>query len=195
MEKFLLTSRNLANSKRQGAGQLSVFEQLQRIADFENVHIDADFPEQELILHWEECFTPLYATRSFRELISAKLYSYKFQYLAAFEFGEQKIKCGGTEGSNCETFAARMENRLVFRSLTQESKQCNCTWLIDFLLNAESIASDPLRNEKIIWQQTRIGYELVLEQSQNKGKITERQIFSFQNQFESLSWGHDITLC
>ena len=194
MEKYLLTARNLAHNKRQGSGKLSLWDRLERIADFENIHIDAPFPEQTLHLNWEECFTPLYAKEPFRELISPRLFSYKFQYLASFEYAEHPIKCGGGEGVNCETFTAKMNDRLVFRSLTQESKQCNCTWLIDFLLHAEKIASDPLRNESLIWQESGVGYELVLEDTQNSEKIKERQIFSFQNQFESLSWMHDITI-
>ena len=111
MEKYLLTARNLAHNKRQGSGKLSLWDRLERIADFENIHIDAPFPEQTLHLNWEECFTPLYAKEPFRELISPRLFSYKFQYLASFEYAEHPIKCGGGEGVNCETFTAKMNDR------------------------------------------------------------------------------------
>ena len=62
------------------------------------------------------------------------------------------------------------------------------------LMNNDKISSDTLRNERLIWQQSSKGYELVLESFSTDKKITERQVFSFQNDFESVSWQHYVNI-
>jgi len=195
MEKLILTSNNFAQTKRQGKGSFSVFEKLEKIANFENVYIEAAIPALELFLHWEECYTPNMLNAAFMPLISPKLYGYKFQYLANFSLDGNTLSYGDETNSNaCELFEAKMNNNLVFRSETQVADCCNCSWLVDFLLQAARIASDTLRSEKLIWQESAQGLEFVLESEQNDKKITERQIISFQNNFQSVSWQHRICI-
>jgi hypothetical protein len=195
MEQLLLTSKNLARAKRQNKGQISVTQLLEKIEQFDHVHIEADWPKQELLLNWEECFTPLLKTTGFNELISSKLYAYKFQYLGSFSYGELSIACGGPDSDQaCETFAAKMAERKIYSSEVTESDACNCTWLIDMLLNADRIAADPLREEQLIWQANGDAFEFVLEANLQDGKLLERQIIRFLNAYEQLSWEHHVLL-
>lgn len=196
MEQLLLTSKNLAKAKRQNKGQLSVSQLLDKIKDFDHIQIEADLPQQDLILHWEECFTPLLKTTGFTELISSKLYTYKFQYLGSFSYGEESIRCGGEQDSDnaCETFGAELGDRKIYQSQIAQSKNCNCTWLIDMLLNAERIAAEGMENESLSWRAEGDAFEFVLETSLNGGQLLERQIIRFQNAFEQISWEHQVKL-
>lgn len=195
MEKLILTSNNFAQTKRQAKGSFSVFEKLEKIADFDNVYIEATIPKLELFLHWEECHTPNILNAAFMPLISPKLYGYKFQYLANFSLDGNTLAYGDDNNTNaCESFEAKMNETIVFRSETQVAESCNCSWLVDFLMQAARIASDPLRSEKLIWQESSKGFEFVLESEQNDKKIIERQIISFQNNFQSVSWHHHICI-
>lgn len=196
MEQLLLTSKNLARAKRQNKGQLSVSQLLDKIKDFDHVHVEADLPKQDLILDWEECFTPLLKTTGFNELISSKLYAYKFQYLGSFSYGEAAIRCGGDQDSDsaCETFGAELGNRKIYESRVAQSENCNCTWLIDMLLNAEHIEKEGLRTEQLRWRSKEGSFEFLLEASSNGGQILERQIIRFHNAFEQISWEHQIKL-
>ncbi len=194
MEKLLLTSKNFSRAKKHAKGTLDLFEALEKQADFDNVRIEAPLPEEKLYLHWEEFSTPLYQKNGFDALVSPKLYSYKFQYLGGFCYGEQELQYGGEENPDAETFSSLLQGRSVFRSISPKSEQCNCTWLIDFLLHSDQIASDPLRPEQLYWIESAAGFQLIIEQTQNARKISEKQIFSFQNQFQSVSWEHVISL-
>ena len=195
MEQLILTSHNFAQTKRQAKGSFSLFSKLEKIADYDNVFIETDIPKIELQLNWEECFTPNVLYKPFMPLVSPKLYAYKFQYFGAFSVDGVKLSCGDENSELCcELFEAKMKNELIFRAENKKSELCNCSWLIDFLLHAEKIASDTLSNETLVWQQVNDGYEFVLEVQQTDKKLTERQIIYFQNNFESVSWQHHVIM-
>lgn len=193
MEKFILTSQNLKDKKRQGKGSFSLFSRLEQIADFDCVFIEADLPDFELQLNWEECFTPQLMNLAFMPLISPKLYTFKFQYLGNFSKFEKALELGDEgELGFSEFFEAVMSEKQVFKSIVSQSEFCNCSWLVEFLFQSEKICSDPTRTERLIWQQVSDGYEIVLESEQNSKKLTERQVFLFQNNFETVSWQHIV---
>lgn len=194
MEQFLLTSRNLSRKKSQGSGQLKFFEKLRAIAAIDNVYIEAAIPEKELLLNWNEFYTPTYAVNGFKKLISDKLYSYNFQYLVSFNYDDDSMVSHADEPHNMEGFSALLDEQVVFRSKSEESERCNCTWLIDFLLHAANIEKDCLREERLIWQATATGYEIVLELNRMYSEAKERQVISFQNQFKTVSWNHYVMI-
>jgi hypothetical protein len=195
MEQYLLTSRNFIGSKRQAKGSFELFQRIKKISKFSNVFIEAEIPAIELNLYWEECHRPMNSNAAFLPLISPKLYAYPFQYFGNFENDQTPVIFGNqAEYKFCEKFSARLNNEAVFSFEDKDSSLCNLSWLIDFLLNSEKISTDYSRNEKLIWQQSAKGYELVLESISSDKKISERQLFLFKNNFESVSWQHLVNI-
>ncbi len=195
MEKFLLTSQNFYRTKRQATGSLNLFQKISKISDAKNVFIEAEIPLFEVSLNWDEFIRPQLHYSAFMPLISKKLYSYQFQYLGNFEKNNTAITFGNKSDHNfCEHFSANLNNERVFSFEDSQSNRCNLSWLLDILMNNDKISSDTLRNERLIWQQSSKGYELVLESFSTDKKITERQVFSFQNDFESVSWQHYVNI-
>ena len=175
MEKLILTSPNFSNRKIQSKGSFNLFEKLKSLADFDNVHLEAEIPDFDIIIKWEEFQKPNYNYRPFLPIVSAKLTNSPFQYLANFVMNEKKIEC--PEEGFCENYEAKLNGNTVYKTDIRNSSLLNCTWLFEFLFHTEKLASDPYVNESLIWQKRKDGYELVLESQQNNGKLTERQIF------------------
>jgi hypothetical protein len=195
MEKYLLTSQNFSGANRQAQGTVDFFQKIRKISSYENVFIEAEIPDLEIILNWEEFKRPLSRYSAFMPLLSPKLYAYNFQYLGSFEKNKSAIIFGNSVDRNfSEHFSAKLNGESVFSFEDACSNQCNLTWVLDFLMNSEKISSDRLRDERLIWQKSLKGYELVLESVTFDKKITEREVFYFQNNFESVSWQHLINI-
>jgi hypothetical protein len=195
MEKLILTSQNFKDRKTYAKGSFDLFQKISSIANFEHVFIEADFPEDRILLDWDEYILPQQYTAPFLPLISPKMYEYKFQYLASFQKNNIKLSCASNhETSYCERFTAKLNNEAVFSSQDSSSGFCNVSWLLDFLINAKKINADTLRSERLIWQKSTNVYELVLESKAFNKKISEIQVFSFQNNFEYVSWQHMVNM-
>ena len=195
MEKYLLTSQNLNALKRQAKGNFNLFHKLKEISNFENVFIESEIPDFELHINWEECCRPLTRHAAFMPIISPKMYEYQFQYLGSFEINNSIIPFGQSAFHRfSEQFTAHLANEPVFNFESENTNQCNLSWLLDFLVNCEKIKQDRSKNEKLIWLKSSKGNELVLESVSIDKKIRERQVFSFQNNFESVSWQHLVSI-
>lgn len=195
MEKLILTSQNFKDRKIQAKGSLDLFQKIKNITSLEHVFIEADFPEDTVFLNWEEYALPHHYAAPFQPLLSPKMYEYKFQYFAGFQKNNSKLRCASdSESGFCERFTAKVKNEPVFLSQDSSSCLCNVSWLLDFLINAQKLNADMLRNEKLIWQKSAYAYELVLESKALNKKISEIQVFSFQNNFEYVSWQHIVNI-
>ena len=195
MEKFLLTSQNFSGTKRLATGSLNLFQKISKISTANNIFIEAEMPVFEVSINWDEFIRPQSIYTAFMPLISKKLYSYQFQYLGNFEKNKSALIFGNKSEQNfCEQFSANLKNEKVFSFEDKQSNKCNLSWLLDVLMNNDKISSDSLRNERLIWQQSSIGFELILESISTDKKLTERQVFFFQNDFESVSWQHYVNI-
>ncbi len=162
---------------------MDVFGLLKRHESLECIQLEAPIPSNKLSLHWKELSTPKTAL-SFRDLAGKKLSDYKFQYLGHFQYGDQEIN------TVSESFSADFSERRIHDCSVQTTGWVNCTWLIDFLINAESIEIDPLRNEKLCWKQDKKTISLSLDTKAIDSSHTEHQKLCFNKEFDAVSWQH-----
>ncbi|MCP4442507.1 MAG: hypothetical protein GY810_26675 [Aureispira sp.] len=190
MEQLVLTSSNLSKRKEWSSGSINVSEIVSKWQENtpDNVSIDAKLSKKELILDWSEVSTPKQLP-GFRDLVGRHLASYKFQYLGEFKHGKHKIKGKSkADGKAYEYNAAYVDTfqRFAYESSQAGEGQCNSTWLIDFLHNAEKISEDPLRSETLKITNHEDGhFQFLLQKNSDSGDLIEFQTITF-----STDWKH-----
>lgn len=198
MEKLLPASANLAEHSALGTGSLNILELLKQHADLENVELATDLPSEAIEIHWAEVRTPRINTNLGKEILGAKLLDYKFQYIASFSYGGEAIVCkdwmSKKEEAYYELFDARMGARTIHETKLAGNGTCNCTWLVDFLKNAPSIAADSLRTDRIRWRKTYDGFRLTLTSISTDGRLSESQEFIFSSDFKYMKWEHHAAI-
>lgn len=201
MEQLVLTSNNLSKRKEWSSGSLNVTEILQTWKENcpDNVSIDGTLPKKELILNWSEVSTPKQLS-GFRDLLGRHLLSYPFQYLGEFKYGKKKIKGQSKDNESAyEYVAIYIDNDKRFAQETSQAGegQCNCTWLIDFLQNAEKISLDSLRNETLQISTDEDGYfQFLLQKVSDNSSLIEFQTISFTKDWKFMDYEYytDIQL-
>lgn len=183
MNHLLLSSTRLHESKVLETGQLNVVEWLQEYADLDIIHLEAPLPEEALMLEWKEVSTP-YTSSAMRDLVGKKLASYKFQYLGQFSYLDKAIE------AKQESFLSSFPSQPIHKSKLETTGWFNCTWLIDFLVQAPKIAQDSLRNEFLTWRADDTRFLLSLSSENSNEGSAEQEMFVFDNCFETLSWEH-----
>lgn len=185
MTELLLSSQRLEQQKVLQTGKLDLLEALQKIRDLELVQLEGKLPKKSIILEWKEVQTPLTPT-SFSDLAGKKLTEYKFQYLGQFTFDGNLVE------AEKETFVANFPDQNISNTALESAGWLNCTWLLDFLMNAASIQNDSLRNEGLIWTESKEGFTLSLSRQSTDTRHAEQEKFLFDAKFKTLNWEHKV---
>ena len=183
MNQLLLSSQRLNAHKVLQTGSLNVFETLVQHGDLEGLTFSAALPEKPLVLEWKEVKTPE-TPQSFRDLVGKKLVEYKFQYLGQFKYDGEVINPA------TETFASSFPNKSIHNNELESTGWVNCTWLIDFLMNAKSIQDNPLRSEMLIWRAEKENFVLALSTEAFDNQSAEQEKFVFGDNFTTIAWEH-----
>ncbi|CAA6814882.1 MAG: Unknown protein [uncultured Aureispira sp.] len=184
MTELLLSSQRLEQQKVLHTGKLDLLEALQKHSNLEIVQLEGKLPAKSIILEWKEVQTPT-TPASFSDLAGKKLTEYKFQYLGQFSFDGNVV-----EAEN-ETFIADFPEQNISRTSLDSTGWLNCTWLLDFLMNAEAIEQDSLRNEGLIWRKNKKGFMLSLSRESTDARHAEQEKFVFENKFKAVNWSHN----
>ena len=183
MNQLLLSSQRLNTGKVLQTGTIDVFETLQKHGKLDILNLKTDLPKKSLVLEWKEIKTPD-TPQSFKDLVGKKLATYTFQYLGQFKY-DNKVLTPATE-----TFASSFPNQTIQNDQVESTGWLNCTWLIDFLMNATTIQAEPLRKEFLIWTKEGDKHILSLSVESNDMRSAEQEKFVFSNNFTSIAWEH-----
>jgi hypothetical protein len=183
MEQLLLTSKNMSKHKIWNEGQLSLNQALEKLQDLPNVQLEAPLPSSEILLDWTEFALSQAPLHFGPRLLNGRLASYRFQYLGSFQQAGQEIR--GLEAY--ETYSAKP----YYQTQQVGTGACNVTWLLDFLLNARSIAQDPLRSDRLRWQEDAQGQFCLCLEAQDKGFL-ERQTLCFKADWSGYTWAYRL---
>jgi len=184
MTELLLSSQRLEEQKVLQTGQLDLLEILQKQGNLERVQLEGKLPKKSIFLEWKEVSTPV-TPASFSDLVGKKLTEYTFQYLGQFTVDGQVVE------AKKETFIADFPDQNISRASLDSTGWLNCTWLIDFLMNAEAIQDDSLRNEGLIWRKNKEGFVLSLSRESMDARHAEQEKFLFDTKFEAVNWEHN----
>lgn len=185
MTELLLSSQRLEQQKVLHTGKLDLLEALQKQCNLEIVDIEGKLPKKSIVLEWKEVQTPV-TPASFSDLAGKKLTEYKFQYL-----GKLSIDCDVIEVEK-ENFISDFPDQNIANTSLDSTGWVNCTWLLDFLMNAEAIQNDTLRNEGLIWRKDKGTFTLSLSRESTDARHAEQEKFVFDNKFKTLNWTHRI---
>ncbi len=183
MNQILLSSERLNLNKVLSTGYFDVFELIKQHQSLSCLQLETEIPNLTLSLHWKELSTPE-TPHSFKDLAGKKLSDYKFQYLGNFQYQDQVIP------ALSESFRSDFTEQTIHDCSVETTGWFNCTWLVDFLMNAPSIDKDPLRKEKLFWRQENDSFCLSLSSEAIDYRHAEQQKFSFQLDYSSVSWQH-----
>lgn len=183
MNQLLLSSQRLDTGKILQTGSIDVFETLQKHGKLDILHLKTDFPKKALVLDWKEVKTPS-TPSSFKDLVGKKLSNYPFQYLGQFKYDNKVLTPAK------EVFASSFPNQSIQNDQVENNGWLNCTWLLDFLMNANKIQAEPLRKEFLIWSQESNNYILSLSVESADMRSAEQEKFLFSNNFSSIAWEH-----
>lgn len=191
LKSLLLSSLRFQPSEHAQTGKIDVFEILDNLNKEDNglncVELTSRPPSKKLILEWKEVATPQVPS-SMRDLVGKKLASCKFQYFGKFHYGEDEVNV------SAEHFAASFQNGEAIYDCTLESEGwVNCTWLVDFLMNAATICQDSLRQEQLHWhKEGKKGHFLNLSSVETDSSSQEQQYFVFKDDYQTLEWSNSI---
>ncbi len=177
MNDLLLSSQRLSDQKVLATGSFDVLERLQKNRA-DSVHLEMQIPFVKLELEWKEVLTPA-TSASFKDLVGKKMAEYKFQYLGQFKYNGKVI------GKVTEAFSSAFVDQNIQEQLSESNTWVNCTWLVDFLMNAQNKT-----NEKIILRLEGDQMVLALSTQATDGKSAEQQKYIFAANFETLAWEH-----
>lgn len=189
MNQLLLSSQRLSSAKMLQTGKLDVFEALEKHDDdCASLDLSSRPPKKTLLLEWKEFITPA-TPDTMRDLSGKKLSEYKFQYLGRFTYGDEPVKV------TQEIFEASLGNdKSIHHDVVESEGWVNCTWLVDFLVNAAAIQTDSLRDERLIWhKEGKKGHVLDLMRHSFDGKVQEEEHFIFKDDYQILEWSHCTT--
>lgn len=185
MTELLLSSQRLEQEKVLHTDKLDLLEALQKHCNLEIVQIEGKLPKKSIILEWKEVHTPV-TPASFSDLVGKKLAEYKFQYLGRLTFDGDLIE------AEKENFVADFPDQNISNTSLDSTGWVNCTWLLDFLVNAEAIQNDTLRNEGLIWRKDKGAFTLSLSRESTDARHAEQEKFVFDTKFKTLNWTHHI---
>jgi len=185
MTELLLSSQRLGQQKILDTGKLDLLEALQKHSNLEIVQLEGKLPKKSIMLEWKEVKTPVTPT-SFSDLVGKKLAEYKFQYLGQLTFDNHVV------AAEKETFVADFPDQNISNTSLESTGWLNCTWLLDFLMNAEAIQNDSLRNEGLIWRKNKEGFLLALSRESTDARHAEQEIFVFDPKFKIVNWKHRV---
>jgi hypothetical protein len=183
MNQLLLSSQRLDSNKVLQTGEFNVFEMLRKHGILDILNLKIAVPKKALMLEWKEIKTPK-TPLSFKDLVGKKLMEYKFQYLGKFKYDGKYIDPA------TETFASSFPDRNIYNNEIKSTGWLNCTWLIDFLMNAAAIQANTLRQEFIIWNEEDKNYSLSLSTEAADMRSAEQEKFVFRNDFTTMTWEH-----
>jgi hypothetical protein len=185
MTELLLSSQRLGQQKVLNTGKLDLLEALQKLGNLEIVQLEGKLPKKSITLEWKEVKTPV-TPASFSDLVGKKLAEYKFQYLGQLTFDDTIIE------AEKETFVADFPDQNISNTSLESTGWVNCTWLLDFLMNAEAIQNDSLRNEGLIWRKNKEGFILSLSRESTDARHAEQEVFLFDPKFKTVNWKHNV---
>lgn len=185
MNQLVLSGQRLSQAKVLQTGTLNVFEALKQHQGLSCVHLEVELPEIELGLNWKESKTPAVAG-GFSDLVGKKMTEYKFQYLGQFVVGGQAVNVA------VENFASNFPDRPIHQVAVESIGWLNCTWLVDFLMNAKAIDESTIRHETLSLKQENGGYRLSLSNKGYNGKHVEQQHLLFDGDFKTVAWDHVV---
>jgi hypothetical protein len=185
MTELLLSSQRLEQQRVLCTGKLDLLETLQKYSDLEIVQFEGKLPKKAINLEWKEVKTPVTPT-SFSDLAGKKLTEYKFQYLGKFSFDYDLIE------AEKETFIANFPDQNISNTSLDSTGWVNCTWLLDFVMNAEAIQNDSLRNERLILRKNKEGFTLALSRESTDGRHAEQEKIIFDPKFKTVNWEHNV---
>jgi hypothetical protein len=185
MTELLLSSQRLGQHNVLSTGKLDLLEALQKHSNLEIVQLEGELPKKSIILEWKEVKTPV-TPASFSDLVGKKLAEYKFQYLG-------QLTCDGSVvEAEKETFVADFPDQNISNTTLESTGWVNCTWLLDFLMNAEAIQNDSLRNEGLIWRKNKEGFTLSLSRESTDARHAEQELFVFDPKLKTVKWKHTV---
>lgn len=185
MTELLLSSQRLGQQKVLHTDKLDLLEALQKHNNLEIVQLEGELPKESIMLEWKEVKTPV-TPASFSDLVGKKLAEYKFQYLGRLTYKDAAIE------AEKETFVADFPDQNISNTTLESTGWVNCTWLLDFLMNAEAIQNDSLRNEGLIWRKNKEGFSLSLSRESTDARHAEQELFVFDTKFKTLNWKHNV---
>lgn len=183
MSELLLSSKRLASDHPLQEGKLDVFDALKKFKDLPNVLVEQDDWKQELILEWKEVRTP--ATPSgYNDLVGKKLGEYKFQYLGRFLLDGNPVSIEKEQFTNCFT------KEKITDDAIENQGWLNCTWLVDFLVNAKEIGQDTTRDEQLSWYSKDETWVLELHCKSIGDVSRDQEHITFGKDLKTVTWAH-----
>lgn len=173
-----LSSKRLTTDTPLQEGELNVFEALNNHKDLPNVIVEQDDVKQKLILKWKEVRTP-HTLPGYEDLVGKKLGEYKFQYLGQLWLNDKLITIEQEQFMNCFT------KEKITKETIEKPEWCNCTWLVDFLVNAKNIGA-----EQLSWYAKDEMWVLELHRRSIGDSSRDQEHFTFDKEFKTLSWKH-----
>ena len=79
----------------------------------------------------------------------------------------------------------------LYKSKIESTGWVNCSWLVDFLLNAKDIQENSLRKEMLFWKKEQNNLVLSLSVEAMDMRSAEQQKFIFGENFSSIIWQHN----
>lgn len=188
LKPLFLSSQRLHPTENAQTGKIDVFEALSNCdSTLDCLELTSRPPSKKLILEWKEVVTPI-VPATMHSLVGKKLATYKFQYLGQFYYGDELVEVAS------EQFAATFQDGETICNCDLESEGwVNCTWLIDFLMNAEAISQNILRQEQLHWhKEGKKGHFLEINNIATDGRSQEQQYFVFKDDYQKLEWSNNI---
>ncbi|WMX17225.1 MULTISPECIES: hypothetical protein [unclassified Aureispira] len=188
MTELLLSSQRLAEQKVWCTGKLDLFDALQKHHNLKIIDFAAELPQESIFLEWKEVQTPV-TPASVSDLVGKKLTEYKFQYLGQLSSNGTLVEV------EKEIFQADFPEQNISKTSLDSTGSLNCTWLLDFVMNAPAIQEDTLRNERLIWRKEKEGFVLALSRESTDGRHAEQEKFIFDAELKVVNWEHQILFC
>lgn len=166
MNQLFLSSSNLEKEKPLNKGNIHLSEILIKL-DSESIFVNGS-PSNDISLLWKEIRTPRIPD-SFIDLVGKKFTTYKFQYIGQFIIDGQSIH------RSQESYSTSFTDKRIVSNLTESDGWVNCTWFLDFILNAETISDDGLRSEKLFIDYQSNSIHFTLSNQSFDGNVSEKQ--------------------
>lgn len=197
VEELLLSPKRLGKLRCTQEGKIDVFEALESHEnDCGSLDLASRPPKKSLILEWKELMTPPVPS-TMHDLVGKRLAEYTFQYVGRFFYGDELVEVneerfaanfgdGASIYDDVINYDAESDNKL-------DKNWVNCTWFIDFLMNAGEIEKDPLRKEQLHWhKEGKKGHFFDLTRQMIDNTSQEQEYFVFKDDYTTLMWSHEI---
>ena len=172
MNQLILSSTNLEKEKPLNNGNIHLSEILIKL-DSESIFVTGS-PNCDISLLWKEIRTPRIPD-SFIDLVGKKFTTYKFQYLGKFIMNGQSIH------RSQESYSTSFSDKRIVSNLSESDGWVNCTWFLDFIMNADKINNDTLRSEKLFIDYQSDTIQFTLSNQSFDGNLSEKQMLILSN--------------